>query len=102
MYLIRGRVDVGHRCVVIHKIYDRSDEFAHIGFYIVCLVLEHGRLIAQVRGDDSVKITLLIGFVKGFQSVREKPECTADEDPLGPRRVHWQNIRRGQERPRQG
>lgn len=84
--LVRGRVNIRHGGVVVHKVNDGCDELTHIRLYVVGLFLKLRRLIAEVRGHNPVEVAVFVGGVKGGEPVRKQPESTADKDPFG---VHF-------------
>lgn len=86
MDLVRGRVDVSHGGVVVHKVDDGCDELAHIRLYVVGLFHKLRRLIAEVCRHNPIKVTVFVSGVKGGEPVREQPERTADKDAFG---VHF-------------
>ena len=44
MDLVRRGVDIGHGGIMIHKVDDGGQELAHVGFQIIRLLPQHGRL----------------------------------------------------------
>lgn len=76
----RRRHYVGHGNIMVHEVDDRSQEFTHIRFRIIRPGVYLRRLVGEICGDYPVEPAVFIRLVKGFQSVGEQAEGTADED----------------------
>ncbi len=77
---------------MIHKVDDGGQELAHVGFQIIRLLPQHGRLVAQVGGDDPVEVAFLVSLVESCKTVCKKAEGTADEHSFG---VHFLKLSGG-------
>ena len=80
VYFFRGRQCVCQRYVMVHKFVDGCGKFAHIRFNEIGPSGNLGRQVSQVGGDNLVKMTFFICFVKGFQTIGEQTEGAADKN----------------------
>src|SRR5699024_4073455 len=77
-----GRIEyMAHGHVMVERIDDESDKFAHIGHYKVRLLFGLWRKVGQVGGDDPVDVAFLIVLVKVIKAFCEKAKGGADENP---------------------
>ena len=80
--LLRRRHYMSHGHIVIHEIDDGGHKLAHIRFRIIRTLIQFRWLPGEIGCDHPVKPAVLIGPVKGIQSVGEKSEGAADEHTL--------------------
>ncbi len=78
--LIGRRVHICHGGIMVHKINDGRQEFAHIRFNVIRTGFQFRNPVRQVSGYNSVKTALFIGFVKAGKTFRKKSESTEDKD----------------------
>ena len=67
-------------CIMIQSINDQSNVFAHIAVYIIRLLEKFIRLIYQIGGKETVKVSVFVCSVKTFQAIGEKPEGGAHKN----------------------
>ena len=72
------------RGIVVERINEKRDIFAHIAVYIIFFAEKLVRLVYSVGGKQSVEFASLKGFVEFFHSVGEETKGGAHEDLTGP------------------
>ncbi len=80
---LSGSSDLFYGQVMVQKVYDGSEEFAHIRLKIIGSRQQFWWAVAEIGGDHPVKHTLLIRLVKCGKTVRENTKCSTDKYAFG-------------------
>lgn len=78
--LLCGGHDIGQRSVMIHKVDQGSNKFAHVSFHEIRSVVNFRRQIGKVCGNDLIEITMFVSSIEILQAVGEQTKGTADVD----------------------
>ena len=76
--LFGGGHDVGKRGVMVHKVDQGSNKFAHIGFYEIRSGLDFGGQISEICSNDLIEVPMLISSIEVLQPIGEQAESTTD------------------------
>ena len=68
-YFFGGSIDVGHGRIMVHKIDDGGQKFAHVGFYVVGAVVKLRNPVGKIGGHYLVEIAFFVGFIKESRPV---------------------------------
>ena len=72
MNLVGSGHDVRQRSVMVHKVDQGSDEFAHIRFYKVRSGIDLGRQVGKICSNYFIEITMLISCIEILQTIGEQ------------------------------
>ncbi len=87
---VYGIKESAYGSVMVHRIDDQRQIFAHVAAGVVAPFKQLGRLINEIRCKERIEDSLFVGIVKTLQSIGEQAEGRTDEDPLG--LAHFQTV----------
>ena len=78
MNLVGSGHDVRQRSVMVHKVDQGSNEFAHIGFYEIRSGVDFGGQISEICSNDLIEVPMIISSIEVLQPIGEQTESTTD------------------------